>query len=294
MIDYFLLNYEIKFIDKIYWDKTPSMIFRSVLGLHLKKLSCVFKNKKCDDCLLNNSCVYANFFETPICKDKDILIGRNKAPHPFTLNVDLLDNNMINVSILFIGKSRNYIPYITLALERAGEQGVAKARTKFKINKIIHKNHLFNFEIDKLSEKIETWPNVSGNFEFDMVKFITPCRIKTKGHYIDFITANDFIEAMERRVLILDTLYGDNKFKLFKEDNLVIESVPLNQKWVDLRYYSSRQNKALKIGGVLGAFRIKSELNEYYKQIFKAAEIFNVGKNISMGLGKVSLLEEVQ
>lgn len=291
MIDFIKLEYQIKFEGKVFWNKTPSIIFRSVLGAQLKKITCVLKNNKCQECVLRDNCVYACFFETPIDKTHTILLGRDKAPHPFTLNVFLIDALTATVEITFIGKSKNYIPYITLALERAGNEGVSKSRTLYKIIDVKSNNSFFRFDIRTISNFSNSWPLENSEKDFNKIKFLTPCRIKKQGHYLDNILANDFIIAMGRRITILDKIYGDGTF-VIKDIEPDIMSCSVNQKWVDLNYYSSRQKTALKIGGVVGELVIPKELDKYYLQIFHAAEIFNIGKNISMGLGKILLLKE--
>lgn len=289
MIKHTKIDYKIKFQNDVIWNKTPSMIFRSVLGMQLKRSTCVLKKNTCCNCPLNSTCVYATFFETPIEKDKEILMGRNFAPHPFTLEVSLLDHNEAIVSIVFIGLSRNYIPYITIALERAGEQGISKSRTGFDIISILNDDEPFEFNLKNLDKKSKEWPNNEDFLEFDLVKFLTPVRIKKQGRYIDKISASDFLLAIERRVKLLDALYGDSSFE-FSKDELVCSCEIIDQRWIDLNYYSSRQKSLLKIGGVVGAIKLVDGVDLYHRQLFKAAEVFNIGKNISMGLGSVQLV----
>ncbi|MGD1823544.1 MAG: CRISPR system precrRNA processing endoribonuclease RAMP protein Cas6 [Pleomorphochaeta sp.] len=293
MIKYLKLEYIIKFEELVIWNKSPNFIIRSVLGYQLRNLTCVIKSNTCESCMLNSSCVYANFFETPIEKDKINLLGRNKAPHPFTLSVDLLDKDKASIQIIFIGISRNYIPYITLALEKAGENGVSKSRTKFNIEEIKNANtgELFNFDIKLIDKKSSVWPTNINRYESFTIDFITPCRIKSKGHFLNNITIENLLIASERRIVLLDSLYGDSSFLKLNDDKN-IKSFSLNQRWVDLNYYSSRQRKALKIGGVVGSIKVNDSLNEYQSQLLNSAEIFNVGKNISMGLGRIGVKKE--
>lgn len=291
MLDYIVLKYRIRFETKVKWNKSPSIIFRSVLGAQLKKLTCVLKQNECESCILNSSCVYACFFESPIEKDKKVLLGRNRSPHPFTLDVKLIDEDKADIKILFIGKSRNYIPYITLALQKAGELGISKSRTHYDLVDVLCNNLSYSFDVNTFPEVSKKWPVEDINLKFNSVKFLTPCRIKKQGHYLNKITANDFFKAIERRIFILDQIYGDGTFKI-KNEPFSLKSHSIDQKWVDFNYYSSRQKEALKIGGVIGELLIIDGLDEYTFQLLKAAEIFNVGKNISMGLGKIALSEE--
>lgn len=291
MIEYLLLEYNIEFETSLTWSRSPTMIFRSVLGYQLRKLTCVLKNQKCENCILNKTCVYANFFESPIEKNKEVLLGRNRAPHPFTLNVKLVDKKDAILQVLFIGQSRNYIPYITLALERAGKSGVSKSRTKYKIKSVCFDKKNYQFDISTIADVSSKWPKETLEFNYNTVQFVTPCRIKKLGHYLDNININDFIVAIERRIYILDQIYGDGSYKICT-NKPNFKSHSINQRWVDLNYYSSRQKESLRIGGVIGKIYFNDPITDYYTQIFKAAEVFNVGKNISMGLGKIVLLKE--
>ncbi|MGI6394240.1 MAG: hypothetical protein ACOX2F_05860 [bacterium] len=70
------------------FETMPEFLFRSVLGMELKNLSCLFKKRKCQECDLKFQCAYSVIFESPVEKDNPVLQGRNYASHSFIFSIE--------------------------------------------------------------------------------------------------------------------------------------------------------------------------------------------------------------
>lgn len=286
---YLKLTYHIDFEDCPEWGNPPAFVLRSVLGLTLRRLTCILRQQEsCSDCMVKKSCVYSTFFETNIDKDLSSLEGRNKAAHPFVLDIiELSDNDMV-FEITFIERAINYIPYINIAIENAGKMGIGKSRTRFEIRDILCNGT--SFDLEDIDNAVSYWPKAMNEKKVCAIVLESPCRIKKQGHYISNINLEDLIKSISLRMNVFSELFCEHE-KLpeigFDED---MQSELVNPIWKELRYYSGRQKSAMKLGGVTGVMVIKSDLSESIKQYIDAMELFHVGKNISFGYGKIKVV----
>lgn len=114
-ISYQTFDFFIKFSGDVFTDKYPSFVLRGVFGKNLKEFACILKGKPCEICPLKFQCAYSFIFESPIKKDNDILTGRDRATHPFTLSCleDFgIHTDSLNFRLSLFGRGIDYFPYI--------------------------------------------------------------------------------------------------------------------------------------------------------------------------------------
>lgn len=290
-VKYLPITYSISFKEAPVWRNRPAFVFRSVLGLALKRLTCALKlQDKCADCMVKSSCVYSVFFETNIDKDVQALLGRDRAVHPFVVDIVSLNEKESVLTITFIGRAINYIPYINIALENAGELGIGRNRAKFTVESISANGEKFVPNVRAIEKQCLNWPSKENLSRQPLaINLISPCRIKEQGKYISEIDLNSLLANMSRRISALVELFGDEQDK---RDELCFSpcgSQPVEQKWIEKTYYSSRQKTRMQFGGVVGKVIINEDVPAEDRALIEAMELFHVGKNISFGLGKVEV-----
>lgn len=232
--------------------------------------------------------MYSVFFETNICKDTLSLRGRDKAVHPFVMDIIALTEHGAVISITFIGRAVNYIPYLNIALSNAGKLGVGRNRAPFEVMGIMIGSEEFVPDLREIARKCSTWPSETVNIPRRII-FVTPCRIKENKSYISSITLDSLSMNMLRRMAVLSEIFGD---KGDKERQLTVTSTlstPIGQKWKENTYYSSRQKTRMQIGGVIGEISIDGDVSSDICALVEAMKLFHVGKNISFGLGKIKV-----
>lgn len=238
--------------------------------------------------MVRESCVYSVFFETNIGKDTLSLPGRDKAVHPFVLDIISLTENGAVINITFIGRAVNYIPYLNIALTNAGEFGVGRNRAEFEVTGIMAGSEEFHPDIREIAKRCHIWPSETVESPH-RITLVTPCRIKEQGKYLSTVTFNSLLMNMQRRVSILIDLFGDEGDSIPEAKLTDIKSLPVNQKWEEKTYYSSRQKARMQLGGVVGEIVIDGEVPSFERELTQAMELFHVGKNISFGLGKIKV-----
>ena len=299
MLKYQKVIFEIEFKEEIYFSVYPIFLFRSLLGKELRNLSCLFRSRKCINCDLKYQCAYSKLFETPIPKNNDFLKGRNFAPHPIILFTDAKykeKNKKINLEVMLIGDDINYLPYIFYSFQKAGELGIERDRVKYQIKNVFIENGksiLENNSQINMDFKVNKWKLELNNNIVEknkkIINFVTPLRLKINGNLSNDFKYEDVLKSAFRRVRILEEMYGSVSDISSEFGNILNKTEKNNLHWIDLYHHSSRQKKGMKLGGVVGSMIVDGDFSGFEISLLKFIELFNIGKNISFGLGKVEI-----
>ena len=182
---------------RIVFESFPPFIFRSVLGMELKRIACIFKKKRCENCDLKFQCAYSKIFESPLHKNSEILKGRNYASHPFVLSTDITMKKKVEkltLSIKLIGDAIEYISYLYYALKEAGERVIFKARFPFKISNVTCNGNSRLSSEDKLNipKYKKSWTlgkYISEKTEENIfINFKSTAKLKTSGRYSCYVS----------------------------------------------------------------------------------------------------------
>jgi hypothetical protein len=305
-ITYLKVIFKLSFDKKTVFRNLPTVVIRGALGRELRRMSCIFRGKDCKDCSIKKTCAYSFLFETHIDKDNSAVYGRNRGSHPFVLYTEDISGKPISsmdLELTLIGKACDYFPYFYHALQKAGESGFSTDSIRFNISNVIHegqplldKNGGLKTDIIKSEWSLD---NKSETRKYDYyIDIKTPLRIKKDGKYLSNITYPDIIRSIDRRVRILHNMYmEESKLEITEKDMdidkfITIKSYSQKISWKELRYYSKRQESPLKFGGVVGIMQVSGNFSTQECSLLDACRIFNVGKNISFGLGRVEIAND--
>ena len=301
-LNYKKFDFTLHFDKAIHFSVPPAFIIRSVLGYQLKKLCCISQKTLCQDCHFLENCAYGSLFETILEKDNDVLTGRNRASHPYTIQTsqnpqDKVDT--IQFRLVLFGEYIRYFPYIYVALQNAGKEGLLKTRIPFTITSVLSANKTILLDEHTLDSnlKASTWNlnnEIDAIYEGELlVQLLTPLRFKVNGKYTDAFEAKDFFATLERRMVTLCSLYGSSE-DACSERLLTYTIQGRNIKWKDLRHYSARQKKAMKLGGCIGDFSLSGTFSKRDISLLEFGELFQVGKNTNFGLGEIKIWNKTE
>jgi hypothetical protein len=256
--------------------------------------------------MFSSTCVYGSVFESVAPKDNTILAGRNHTAHPFILETETFTGGMVSslvLVIIFTGPSLAFAPYFFRALKNGGKQGILRERVPYTIAGATanspeghRKPLLVNDEMFDIQREPDVWETSPGDKAFQgtiLVRLVSPLRFKVRGRYTDAFSAPDFALCLERRMRTLCSRYGSiagpvshffGGWDISRKDLL----------WKDWEYYSTRQKKALRLGGVSGSMVLSGSFTASEYALLRFAEIFHAGKNTNFGLGKLALLADKQ
>ena len=293
---YGLFDFSFHFERPVFFDVYPSFLFRSLLGKELRKMSCVFHGRKCVECGLREQCVYSRIFETPIPKENPFLTGRNKAPHPFVFDI-LSDyskpTTQLRMRLNLFGEANKLLPYFYYALREAGKSGVLKSRIPYTIEslsyqgrELIQSDGNIDTDFEPKQWNISENKNVPSESHFNM-SIQSPLRLQVSRQIVTNPHPSEILKSIYNRMKVLTELYG-----IPSENNVFLnesgfEIIKQNFSWQNLKHYSARQKRVVTLGGVVGNGEFEAEMDPIMHNLFRAAELFHVGKNISFGLGNV-------
>ena len=290
---------EVEFERPVNFSAPPSFMFRSVIGKELRYLSCVLKTQRCPDCPLRGKCAYSVIFEIPIDKSNEYLTGRSNATPPFVFNIDYnLRTGLQRMEIVMtlIGKGIEYAPYMILAFVRAGQAGIHKERVQYKLVNVLCNNVQIDLESPRTQEIAPhafTFDDIGDTAQREFrIKFLSPFRYKKGGNYTMDISFADVLTASARRLDCLSGFYGSGARVKYNPSGAVIKTEG-KLYWKDESRYSARQQDKMMLGGVMGEIVVSGAITKQEISFLRGAELFNIGKNISFGLGNISVTEVI-
>ncbi len=279
---------------------------RGGFGFALRQVSCSLGRESCKNCPLGSTCAYGYLFETPITGSPEIMRNYTHAPHPFVLEpppeapsaVD--EGTTAGFSVVLIGKGGSYLPYILLALQRLGELGLGRDKVPFQLRSLREEDAHFLYEAGpdaQLKEpsgrhlSLGAGGSESGVFS---VRFETPARIRREGEPTDDPSMFDIVAALRRRVFLIHHFHGRDDGpvpkEMFLEAARAARRVGSSLCWEDRYRYSSRQDRKIPVGGLLGEITCQGDIG-VLRPLLRAGEYLHVGKNTSSGAGKLRLIE---
>lgn len=281
---------------------------RGALGYQLKKTLFHTEQKDCNDCLIAESCLYKKIFEGAPPSDRDILRKYPTIPQPFVLDVSPSDEQQVKsgdsycFSIRLFGESISHLPYIVYSLIEIGKKGLGKNRIPFELKKVVQilktgeEKEIYSYQDSNMAKPIYeelALNNDNNNYRGKLkIKFVTPTKYRHKGSLSTDTSFNVLFKTIARRTKIMCYFYGNSLEGHFDKQlyDLAeqIKTVKNNTKLTKFTRISGRQNKKIKMSGIIGETIYEGDFNGLLPYL-KACETLNVGKSTSFGFGKVNI-----
>lgn len=284
---------------------------RGAFGLALKKALCLLPKNDCGACGLRSKCVYMYVFNT----NPDLCLvdaGRYRdAPHPFNfqLQVDrdqvLERGQAFTFKITLTGRAIHWLPSFVHAFQIMGRLGVGKGRGRFELIGVV--------ALDGRGAPVQTIfpeprmkepPMVLGvqeaialGAEFGSgrelrLRLLSPLRMQSNGSLCRELTFGTLFRTILRRLENLLHFHCDGpafvEWGAWKEKIDHITTLWSHLRWHDWERYSKRQDRRMKLGGLVGEICFAGPLAEFVPVLVMGSWL-GVGKNTTFGLGTYDL-----
>lgn len=273
-----------------------SMI-RGAFGHALRYISCVTRQKSCDNCPLLNGCHYPRVFEPKLL---GIVSGQPEPAPPYILEPppgprDLSAGEKWSFDIVLYGPALPLLSMIILAVTQAAARGFGSQHIPAKLLsvtveqpdgwQIICSNEDPIIKPHSTRISIPSHPE-SGNLALEL---LTPTRLLRQGHPVgpQKLSGRDFYSALLRRGCQLAESIG-----ITPPPQMRLSEFPLqagNLRWLEWNRYSSRQKQSMQLGGLIGTFSLEQWPEELWPWLW-LGQWCHIGKNASFGLGQYRLL----
>ena len=276
---------------------------RGGFGHAFRKMVCTQGQIDCKDCTLNAACPYPYIFETAPFAGAQQLRTYGDVPRPFV--IDPLDTRgeyrkgeSFSFQLTLIGRAIDYLPYFLVSFRELGEMGIGKRRGRFRLTHVqaddgesiydgdtqmVHNlNNALSF--DDIRREAESTPT-----DELALRLITPTRITHEGALTDQLPFHVFWRRLIGRISALAYFHcGESlemDFKGLIEKAMSVETTNSTLRWKDWTRYSSRQDRKMQLGGLVGRVSYAGDLAGFVPFVALGAHL-HVGKNATFGLGK--------
>ena len=276
---------------------------RGGFGHAFRKMVCTQGPIDCRDCTLKAACPYPYIFETAPFEGAVQLRTYGDVPRPFV--IDPLDTRgeyrkgeSFSFQLTLIGRAIDYLPYFLVSFRELGEMGIGKRRGRFRLT------HVRTDDGDSIYDgDTQMVRNLNNALGFDDIRreteslptneltlrLITPTRITHKGVLTDQLPFHVFWRRLIGRVSALAYFHcGESlemDFKGLIEKAMCVQMRDSTLRWKDWTRYSSRQDRRMQLGGLVGRVTYAGDLAEFVPYLALGAYL-HVGKNATFGLGK--------
>ncbi|WP_044469481.1 CRISPR system precrRNA processing endoribonuclease RAMP protein Cas6 [Mannheimia massilioguelmaensis] len=272
---------------------------RGTFGRSLRKISCMTKQEDCHGCWLYQTCPYTNIFETPAPSNHS-LQKFSQVPNAYV--IEPLEwgeqryekGDDFAFDLVLFGRTLDQLPLILFAFKRALSFNLAGGKAILTNLAKISENQtaLSIFYQEKIVEHSQTQAipqDLPLSFELEL---LTPLRIQDNGKPLreNQISKERFLITLAKRISLLAEFHTQPLQLDF--ERLITEIEPIqdrkNLHWQDWTRYSSRQKQKMKLGGVVGRWRLENLSPDWAKLLY-IGQWLHCGKNATFGLGKYKI-----
>lgn len=280
---------------------------RGAFGGALRASSCMTKQKTCDGCPLLATCPYAIVFETRPPAEGHALQKFSQVPHPYVIEPpqwgerDYMPGEPLAFHIVLAGRALDQLALIVWAFVRAFQRGIGRGDGTARLARVVHVGTVDTPILegpDGSLHEHDTAVPPAPTFDGDRLTLHLepPLRLQRNGRPIDGrdLTARDLLVALIRRTALIHEFHGPGPLALdFSGLAARAEGIGSEKSltWRDWTRYSSRQDKKMALGGVVGTWTLTGDLAPFLP-FLHLGQWLHVGKEATFGLGEYRL--EVQ
>jgi hypothetical protein len=284
----------------------PGSLLRGAFGHALRRLSCMMRQPACTDCPLLGTCPYSAIFAPPPVEHK---IQRfSQPPAPYLIEPEkwgacqLQVGETLQFDMVLMGRALRELPLITQAWKNAAQRGLGPDAGSAELREILYLQplgqavsiyHSENKRQVEVTPLPVTCPPVAHINELTL-HFISPLRLQENGHALPpaRLGPGVLLMAAVRRVALISNLYGngtpDWDFKSLSQQAATVECEK-DLHWQDWTRRSSRQQKNMQLGGVMGHWKLRGDdLQAFFPALYLGTWL-HLGKETVFGLGRYDL-----
>lgn len=259
-------------------------------------------------CRLAQDCPYCRIFLSPALAQHH-LQRFSHMPQPFVIEPPGGDTRLgagdhFQFSLVLVGSALSQLRVIILAFQRAFRNGLGNEHARCRLLSVHQEgcDHALWCERDDAGvvrdiDVAHTPATSCAGSTPQAVGIIlqSPLRLQRDSRPVQSVDldARLFLVTLARRVQLLMDVHLGNSAPQQDFQSLVALAQSINVthrelRWFDWGRFSGRQKREMKLGGLLGSFRLEGAL-EPFMPLLHLGQWLHVGKNTSFGLGAYRL-----
>lgn len=298
-IRYVKLHYTIQLIEDCQLPMNKVSALRGGIGEMLLRSNCI-SDRDCEKCSFESECMVQRTMYSQYTIHPEGLSVGSKDSIGYVIEcenyeTDFCAGDEIKFNLILFGKTIVYFNQYMLALYALGQNGLGKYAARFIIKSVInikgerllYDNNIYmhNYQYQTLYDYVQY--RLSSMSEISKIlEFKTPVTIKHQKEFMQDFNSSAIVSAVLRRVYMLDCFEGVEADVMNSLDIVIPSIVSSEEKSIDVRRYSSRQDAKMTLKGIKGQVEF-DDISEELLWLLLAAEITHIGKNTSFGFGRI-------
>lgn len=299
-------RFSFRMADELFLPEYSGSLLRGQFGASLRGIACLTGLPECAGCPLYRTCPYPALFETP-APAAHALQNFSQVPNPYVVEPPPLGcryvpaGGTVSFRLVLVGRALDQLPLIAYALQRAFGRGFGRHEARGRLDDIVIERpgaaqSLWDGERARLRPHDQTLA-VPPLPDIDAItlNIATPLRLQNQGDPIppDQLRPHTLFTALLRRASLLFELHAAALPGIAGEaGRLAAAAERLSDErrlvWKDWTRFSSRQQRKMTLGGVVGEWKLAGDLGELLPW-FWLGQWLHVGKNATMGMGMYAL-----
>ncbi len=261
----------------------------------------------CSKCSLYRTCTYSYVFETPPPIGAKKLRLYPAAPHPFVFQVPLkgmhrLASEELCLPFTLFGRGVNALAHFITALASAGDRGVGRCRTRYRLRRIELETASGGWRLlakvgDGIGEVRAAVPGLPLAPRQVRVELQTPLSVRRQGRSVGAKALGfaDVFSSLLRRISLLSNFHGaeplETEFRGLTQAARGIEFEAASLGDWKMQRFSTRQGAHVPMGGVTGHFTIDMGKAEPLWPYLWLGQWTHAGRAATMGLGRYRITD---
>lgn len=279
---------------------------RGAFGHALKRIVCVTRERDCKACMLYHNCAYPAVFAPP-APEHHVVQKFSDIPAPYVIEPPpwgaraYAPGEPLGFHFVLIGNALKNLPLVIHAFQRAFDRGIGVGDGRARLVSVSHVDaHGALLPVfDSGKGRIDPHPTILPPPPADVpervtLDFATPLRLQQNGKPLraaELVSARLLMGLVKRAALLADfhtPVRPDLDFRALARHAETIAGEKLLN-WRDWGRYSSRQQREMKLGGVVGTWSLQGELAPFWP-FLQMGQWLHVGKETPFGLGHYRLI----
>lgn len=296
-VRYIKLHFEVEVAEDCEMPQTKVSAIRGGMGQMLLAAHCV-RDRNCEICDFRDECVVQRIMYSPFdIKPKFVTEGESAGYviECEDYRTDFEAGDTFAFTIILFGKAIAHFNPLLQAIHGLGQTGLGKERGRFRIVSVTNtKNEplLYGSSINMGSYDIKTLADyvqyrkkrIGGN----RMLFHSPTSIKSNGQMLKEFEAEAIVRALSRRLYMLDCYEG------IETNQLCFDKIPAlldhSERGTTVSRYTTRHQQKIHLEGLRG-WADFGDMEEDLYLLMLAGEIMHVGKRVSLGFGRYTMVE---
>jgi len=279
-------------------------VLRGAFGHALRKLACMTRQKECPGCPLHGTCPYPAIFAPPPVAHR--LQHFSQPPAPYVIEPagwgarHLAAGESHYFDMVLVGRALRELPLVALAWRHALQSGIGPGDGRAELSAIGQiafdgaEQTVYTPESGSFREHETAGPRPPAAADRVTLELLSPLRLQENGRALppNRLGAEALLVASARRASLMAEFHGAGapgwNFSALKTAAAAVDSEK-QLKWQEWTRRSSRQQKIMQLGGVVGRWTLRGNLAPFLPALH-LGQWLHIGKETVFGLGRYALI----